>query len=67
VFNVDAMVEILRETKARVAISGYGTEWDMLGWQKHEKEVIRTLSHAKMKRVEVVWTNYQPQRQGILL
>ena len=44
----------------KVAISGYGDEWNKLGWYRYEKadsfSDIKTAVHSK--RVEVLWTNY---------
>ena len=65
-FDFGRMSEILQDIKARVAISGYGDEWDNLGWVKNEKLVRTVLIHGRdirqTERVEVVWTNYQPTK-----
>lgn len=58
----------LRGAKARVAVSGYGDEWDRLGWFRHERRsVVRVAVHGASapRRTEVLWTNYQDP-QGTL-
>ena len=32
----DALAAVLRKQRGNVAISGYGDEWDVLGWERHE-------------------------------
>ena len=60
------MGEILKTSKAQVAVSGYGDEWDSLGWLKREKEVNLAHIHGrevrKVQRVECLWMNYQPAK-----
>ena len=36
--NLTALSDVLAKQTGRVAISGYGDEWDNLGWERHEKE-----------------------------
>lgn len=59
----DRLVELYQAQTGKVAISGYGSEWDDLGWQRHEFETTFT-DGTKGKpgdaRTEVLWTNYQP-------
>ena len=61
-FDVDKLTKLVKECRGFVAISGYGDEWDHLGWHKHTKE-IRTQLVARTKkakeRTEVLWTNKQ--------
>lgn len=51
--------EVLVSQTGKVAISGYGNQWDHLGWQRYEH---KTYMHSKtdkvFRRVEVLWTNY---------
>ena len=67
------MVELLKAQKGKVALSGYGDEWDMLGWEKHQKETYTPLGTTKeanakvSNRTESVWCNYKPVHQGALL
>ena len=65
--DVDGWVERLRSVRGRVALSGYGTEWDGLGWRRHEfVTFLSTAGQAgerRKERVEVLWTNYQPTVQ----
>ena len=53
--------EGLKALTGRAAISGYGDEWDHLGWQRHERSTLRvTPGRNADARVEVLWTNYEP-------
>ena len=62
-------LEVLRDARCQVAISGYGTEWDILGWERHEfittTEVAPYMGSAE--RVEVLWCNYSPPTQRELM
>lgn len=59
------MAAILKESKARVAVSGYRDEWDNLGWMKRQKTVNLSYIHGKEvrhhERTECLWMNYEPQ------
>ena len=62
--DVDRMTEALRVQKGRVAVSGYGEEWDHLKWQRHERKSSIATAGANQigeERIEVLWTNYDPQ------
>ena len=70
--DVDELAEVLLRQKGRVAISGYGEEWNMLGWERHECRGTScgTPSNdpaSATVRVEVLWTNYPATRQERLL
>ena len=70
--DVDELAEVLLRQKGRVAISGYGDEWDMLGWERHECRGTSCGSpsneHGKAAvRVEILWTNYPATAQGRLM
>ena len=57
--NIDAFSEVLSFHKGAIAISGYGNEWDHLGWEKHEYATFSMFQSAgDNKRTEVVWTNF---------
>ena len=67
--DTDALRTMLgaADTKAKIAISGYGDTFDPLEWQRHEKEVQEYArvrrdwddeSREKSSRTEVLWTNY---------
>lgn len=61
--DVPALSELLLAQRGQVAISGYGDEWEHLGWQRNEFETtVRDTSGKKGKqaqpRTEVLWTNY---------
>jgi len=60
----ELMEKILKRQKGRVAISGYGEEWDCLGWHRHEFKKQHTVLMAKgvretQDRTEVLWCNYK--------
>ena len=66
--------EAMAACKGRVAVSGYGDEWDSLGWQRYEYQTTVTGGHiARMRadnstpaRTEVLWTNYEPDQRRLL-
>ena len=67
--DVGAMGEALQAQAGQVAISGYGSEWDNLGWQRHEKPVPfsgfgKEVAKGAQRRVEVLWTNYDALAEG---
>ena len=66
--DIDAMSEVVSFHKGAVAISGYGNEWDHLGWTKHELSTFSTFqSDGNNKRTECLWTNYtQEEGSGAL-
>ena len=62
----DHTFDLLRSQRGRVAISGYGDEWDDLGW--HRSTLDRTMAlpgqtGESRPRTEVLWTNYRPDQQ----
>ena len=64
------MEDLLLGQKGRVAVSGYGDEWDGLGWVRYEREsafsgVGKPMSkkESEMPRMEVLWCNYQPEQE----
>ena len=65
----DALADVLRRMSGKVGISGYGAEWDDLGWQRHEFDTLTMLHarHDSSERTEVLWTNYNATRQAALL
>ena len=65
------LTDCLLAQSGQVAISGYGTEWDHLGWRRH---VYATISRGlgmgvspfampRKDRTEVLWTNYETSMQ----
>ena len=57
----DRLTAGLQSLVGRAAISGYGDEWDHLGWRRHERSTVRmTPGKAASPRTEVLWTNYDP-------
>ena len=64
--NIGEISEALHAQNGDVAISGFGEEWDHLGWVKNEfdKDVVVPPRHdyegVHYQRTEMLWTNYQP-------
>ena len=64
----EELTDILAQAKGRFAISGYGDEWDHLGWNKHSHDTFKSgyvpaysEEGSKLSRVDdILWTNYQP-------
>lgn len=55
----DKTLELLKASRARVAVSGYNDEWDELDWERHEMPIKQVpLSGRSTSRIEVLWTNY---------
>lgn len=64
-----ALADVLRGQAGRVAISGYGSEWDHLGWRRYEHSAHRVTPGVPgpgAERVEVLWTNYPPVGQAAM-
>ena len=71
VYGVDtldrgAFASVLREFKGCAAISGYGDEWDDLGWERHVFATAYSRTDEsgiveQSARTEVLWTNYTVQ------
>ena len=59
---IDGLSEAMQSQSGRVAVSGYGDEWDHLGWVRHEKDASysQIATGERTRRTEVLWTNYQP-------
>ena len=66
-FDPDAFSEVICDHPGRVVISGYGSEWDHLGWERHELEVrtplVARYKDASPTRIEVAWANYPINNQ----
>lgn len=50
------LTDLLLAQQGRVAISGYGDQWDHLGWKRYEKAGFAQVNAGK-KRTDVVWCN----------
>lgn len=61
------MAELLQAQQGRVAVSGYGDDWDMLGWQRYEMtkgfSVLTKRQRQKQKRTEVLWCNFNAEKR----
>ena len=55
-YSKDDLTEALLKQKGYVAVSGYGTEWDHLGWDRRELQTKKYINQVKT-RVEVLWIN----------
>ena len=64
----DALRDTLLAQHGRVAISGYGDEWDHLGWERHERseEINPYIGAPRTSRQDVLWTNYEPLQARLL-
>ena len=72
----DGMADLLLSQQGAVAVSGYGDEWDMLGWDRLEVNVLctaaaRPTGALASQRIEVIWRNakcvdFTPKQQLLL-
>lgn len=64
--DYDALSDVLQRMTGQVAISGYGDEWNHLGWHRYEKiDGMPDIKCGKATpRVEVLWTNYDASVHG---
>lgn len=57
--NVDELTQLVKAQSGAVAISGYGTEWDHLGWRRAEHATSSSIfGQSGTARTEVLWMNY---------
>lgn len=65
----DALGEVLRVQTGRVAVSGYGDDWDCLGWRSaafpSEVRVYTGGLMSALDRAEKLWMNYAPGQEGL--
>ena len=70
-FDRDLFAEVAQEQKGAVAISGYGDEWDHMGWVRNEYVTkyhgIGDWKENRPSRTEVLWTNYQPNNSQLTI
>jgi len=59
----DELMPLLLSQQGKVAISGYGDEWDCLDWHRSEYQTFTKQIRGGSERIEVLWTNYKPQAQ----
>ena len=63
--DYDALEAILRRATARIALSGFGDEWDGLGWHKDTlARTCRVMRAENQTRTESIWTNYEVQGES---
>lgn len=66
--NRERLTALLEAMKGKVAISGYGEEWEHLGWHRHEYDTVSKRDPSTVsKRTEVLWCNYDDYGQERLL
>ena len=65
--NLDDLTATLKAQKGNVAISGYGTEWDHLDWNRADRRSTCTLARefGDTARTEVLWMNYPTTQPGL--
>ena len=63
--DIDTLGELMLAQSGKVAVSGYGEEWDMLGWEKHTCDTYSSSYNGRNHRVETLWTNYTPDKKPI--
>ena len=64
------LTEVLKAQTGRVAISGYGSEWDCLGWRRLDTSALchtgqPGVEQADITRREVLWCNYPAAQPGL--
>ena len=58
------LTDVMKRHKGFVAISGYGDEWDHLGWERREFVSKSTMPEDDYpERIDVLWMNYTPPGQ----
>ena len=64
--NVDDLTDALLAQRGFVAVSGYGDEWDHLGWRRFEHVTVTSAAGdlnatKRPERTEVLWTSQAPE------
>ena len=66
--DYEALALALQAQQGRVAVSGYGDEWDKLGWQRFELETsmpgTSNSREGAYNRTEVLWLNFDASVEG---
>lgn len=59
--------DVLKVQKGRIAVSGYGSEWDHLGWVRRCHDTWRHSPGCSSisDRTEVLWMNYEPDESRL--
>ena len=69
--DLQRLSELLRAQKGSVAVSGFDTEWEHLGWRcettRHFTTVFDTSlgTNRGKARVDRLWMNYDPPQEGL--
>ena len=64
--DIAELTDALLAQRGFVAVSGYGDEWEHLGWERHEQASYRNQIAARNlaeARTEVLWTNRLPPQR----
>ena len=65
--DMDGLTDQLVRVAGFCAISGYGDEWDHLGWHRYELKIKNTLTaKSYVDRTEVLWSNQPTSGQNTL-
>ena len=65
--DYEATLETLSRQSGRVAVSGYGDDWEALGWDRHEYTTRNKHFKSGVSRTEVLWTNYRVPKEASVL
>ena len=70
VADLTDLTGVLLAQTGKVAVSGYGTEWDHLGWRRETKTArqqtgIAPAGGARASRTEVLWLNFPPAQRDL--
>lgn len=63
--NKDRFIEVITNSPAKIMLSGYPGDWNMLGWNYVSKRTSR-MPHIKNPKLEALYMNFEPE-QGSLL
>ena len=62
----DELTEVLLAQRGFCAISGYGDEWEHLGWRREERKALRININGKTEpRLEVLWLNRESAQRRL--
>lgn len=62
--DVDALSRALTAQRGFVAVSGYGSEWAHLGWERYTRAALRfNVGAGSAPRVENLWINRKPSNR----
>ena len=65
-FDRARLRDLMLGAKARIAVSGYNSEWDELGWRRSQHRTRAIAAAVKTERTESLWTNFAPPQASLL-